>query len=139
MPILDNPRHEAFAQEKAKLMSDVEAYKAAFRCKQSTAEANATRMRDNDGITARIREIQSGTATATTLTVTRRREICSGIAEDVTVEPHVRIAATLAEAKHAGELIDRAELKVKAAPSQEDVAAAVQATLARRGLVPGRS
>lgn len=59
---LENQRHERFALFVAGGDVDATAYRKAFKCKQATAEANATRMRDNDGIKARIAELMGKAA-----------------------------------------------------------------------------
>ena len=108
---LKNQRHESFCQHVAKLESDVAAYQKAFKCSRASAEANASRMRENEGIQRRIAELQRASATAATLTIQERREIAAEIARDKTVAPAVRLSATVIEAKHAGEFMERAELR----------------------------
>lgn len=71
---LKNQRHEFFCQHVANLESDVAAYKMAYRCSQSSAETNASRLRENEGVKRRIAELQRASATAATLTMQQRRE-----------------------------------------------------------------
>jgi hypothetical protein len=58
MSALDNARHESFAQGVALGKSATEAYKEAGYS-VNNAEANAYRLMENDGVKARIQELQS--------------------------------------------------------------------------------
>lgn len=107
---LKNQKHEAFCQRVVKLDSDVQAYRQAFKCSEKNAITNAYRLREIEGIQKRITELQQRSASKTTMTVTERREIAAEIARDKTVEPATRLNATVIEAKHAGEYLDRADL-----------------------------
>lgn len=107
---LKDARQEAFCQNSAKLMSDVQAYKKAYKCTLKTAMANAWRVRELEGVKARILELQNRSASKATMDVTERREIATEIARDKTVDASTRLNATVVEAKHAGEYMDRADL-----------------------------
>jgi hypothetical protein len=66
VPVLDNPRHEAFAQALAKGNTQVEAYEiAGFK----PNDANATRLTGNDRVRARVAELQSRAAAKTVVTL----------------------------------------------------------------------
>lgn len=59
MPVLDNPRHEAFAQHLARGMSADEAHtKAGF----SANRGNASRLKANESVMARVAELKAMTA-----------------------------------------------------------------------------
>ena len=64
MPALDNPRHERFAQlvatakEDGSVRSDTEAYQIAYGCDYDQANANAWRLKGDDGINQRILELK---------------------------------------------------------------------------------
>ncbi len=64
MPVLENERHELFAQNCAKGMSEFEAYKSAGLGgkNESSTRGSASRLRSNAHITARIRELQKEAA-----------------------------------------------------------------------------
>ena len=58
MRVLQNPRHEKFAQGVSSGLTAAEAYrKAGYR--EASAKHNATRLRDNEVVTRRIAEIQA--------------------------------------------------------------------------------
>ena len=105
---LKNPKWEAFAQALARLESADSAYQSAG---YSENRGNAIRLKANERIQARVAELGKASESATTLTVRRRREICAAIAEDVTQDGSVRIAATIAEAKHAQEFMEKSETR----------------------------
>jgi phage terminase small subunit len=60
MPILDNPRHEGFAQLVASGKSEMSALQAGYSAK--SAKQNAHRLSENEGIKARIAELKARTA-----------------------------------------------------------------------------
>jgi phage terminase small subunit len=66
MPALENARHERFAQEMAKGKTATEAYASAG---YAPNDGNATRLKGNDRIAARIAEIQERAAVRTEITV----------------------------------------------------------------------
>lgn len=118
----------------------MEAYRKAFKCTKKNAIANAWRLRENDGIRKRILELQSKTASRTTMTVRERRQISAEIARDKSVEPNVRLSATVIEAKHAGEFMERQDLTTdgEALPAaMPAITLNLPATfLKRRGMAP---
>jgi phage terminase small subunit len=65
MPALDNPRHERFAQELAKGKSADEAYQLAG---YSENRGNATRMKANESVHARVQELTERAAEKAVLT-----------------------------------------------------------------------
>lgn len=86
-------------------------------------------------------EIAAASATATTLTVTERREICASIARDPEEDATARIAATIAEAKHAQEFTERSEITDKTPKEPLGVLRErrAQANAARLAATHGRS
>jgi Terminase small subunit len=58
MPVLLSPRHEQFAQGIASGMSACQAYRLAGY-KETSAEKNSARLKENDGIASRIAEIRT--------------------------------------------------------------------------------
>ena len=66
MPILENQRHELFAQELAKGKTAHEAYRlAGFK----ESRKNASRLRANEDITARVAELQAVAARSAEITI----------------------------------------------------------------------
>lgn len=129
-PIKDS-RQEAFCQNSAKLMSDVRAYKAAYKCTMKTALANAWRVRELEGVTERIAELRKKAESATVMDMRERREwmarnkrvdllnfnaeIDGDLVEEITIEPNgkkrIKIASKRAcimdDARLAGDLIEK--------------------------------
>ena len=70
------------------------------------------RLLGNVGIRGRVAELQARSATAATLTMQQRREIACTIAIDTTAKASDRLAAILADAKLAGELVEKVEQTV---------------------------
>lgn len=110
---LANQKHEKFAQLVITGLSDMVAYQKAFKCRRQAAIKSAYRLREILGIEKRIMFLQEKGATkavAAVMNVTERREISTGIARDIKNDPSVRLQATVIEAKHAGEFMDRQDL-----------------------------
>ena len=61
MPVLTNSKHERFAQAIVKGLSVVDAFASAGYSRASAA-SNSRRLRENEGISARIRELQNAVA-----------------------------------------------------------------------------
>ena len=77
------------------------------------SQANAARLMANDSVAARIEELRAMSATAATLTMRQRREIAAAIAKDTTARASDRIAAVMADARLAGELVGKSEVENK--------------------------
>lgn len=71
MPALANPRHERFAQELAKGKTADEAYQEAG---YSENRGNATRLKANESVTARVAEIQGKAAQRVEITIASATE-----------------------------------------------------------------
>lgn len=108
MALLRNPRWEKFAQAVAAGVSASEAYRS-IDGKGKNANVIASRMLANVNIRKRIKELQQESATSKTLDMQERREINAEIARNAQNRPADRIAATLADAKLAGELTDKVQ------------------------------
>lgn len=75
MPALDNPRHEKFAQLVARGgISDYQAYVQALGTNEDTADKNAWRLRGDEGISARITEIQAKAEQSVVLSLAAKRK-----------------------------------------------------------------
>ena len=97
------PQHELFAQRVATGDSATAAYRAVYGTGKN-ADVFGPRLMGNDGIRARVAELQAGSATAATLTMRQRREIACAIATDTTARASDRLAAIMADARLAGKL-----------------------------------
>lgn len=75
--ILDNPRHEAFAQAVASGMSGSEAYRRTYGTKAKNADCLASRL--SVKVKDRVAEIQKGSLTSTTLTLQEKREFLANL------------------------------------------------------------
>jgi hypothetical protein len=110
MPVLDNPRHERFAQELAKGATQNDAYYAAgFKAH----DGNAARLSGNERVTARVAELLGRVATKTELTVASISDRLLDIArkaEALRDAPGLSVAraAMMDAAKLNGLVIDRA-------------------------------
>lgn len=78
MPALKNPKHELFAQERAKGLTADEAYvKAGY----SQNRGNAIRLNANEDVTARVSELQTRVAEITGVTLASVTEDLARIAQ----------------------------------------------------------
>lgn len=68
MPILDNPRHEKYAQELAKGASQIDAYVAAGYARN---ESHASRLARNGKVAARVEELQAAGAERAEIDIAR--------------------------------------------------------------------
>jgi hypothetical protein len=108
MPVLDNARHEAFAHGLAKQKTADEAYAAAgFKPNRG----NASRLKANESILARVAELQGKAAERTVVTVediARQLDEDRAFAESVN-SASAMVAATMGKAKVLGLIIEKAE------------------------------
>ena len=78
MAVLDNARHETFAQELAKGVSQRKAYRVAYprseRWKDTTVDAKACRLAKEDKVKARYEELKENAANAAGGAVMTRNE-----------------------------------------------------------------
>lgn len=126
MPALENPRHERFAQELAKGKTADDAYQVAGYTEN---RGNASRLKANEDIEARVREIQERAAVRAEITVadiTARLLAIAEKGERATDAPLLSVArASLMDAaKLNGLVVDKSEAKV--ALSHEDALAALK-------------
>jgi hypothetical protein len=131
--ILDNPAHEAFAQTVAQGINPTQAYREVTGKNNPGAKVMAHRWVTK--VNQRVRQIQAASATATTLTMQERRELLARRARTpisqinehdvlcnkvvyvenekgtkVTYEVPGIVEVLMADAKLAGELVDKKEL-----------------------------
>ncbi len=111
MPVLPNQRHERFAQELAKGKSADEAYETAG---YNRSRKNAHRLRTNEGIQARMRELQRPAAAAVGVTVQSILEELKE-ARDLAIEweqASAAVSASMGRAKVAGLIVDKGQVSV---------------------------
>ena len=95
MPVLDNPRHEIFAQELAKGASQKDAYEAAG---YKPSEQTACRLASNDKVAARVSEIMGKAAVRAEISIASVTENLMRIAEKA---EQLRDASGLSVARNA--------------------------------------
>ena len=110
MGAIRNPKHELFAQRVATGESATAAYRAIYGAGKN-ADVFGPRLMGNDGIRARVAALQASAAKACVLTLERKRELLAGFANNCDAKMADRIAAVMADAKLAGELTEKAEIK----------------------------
>lgn len=112
MPALKNPKHEAFAQGRAKGLSQDEAYVAAG---YASNEGNAGRLNRNEQVVARIAELLERVAEKTTTAAAETVEKITGeLNEALTMargqeRPDRMVMAAVAKAKLNGLIVDKSE------------------------------
>lgn len=78
MAALENARHEKFAQELAKGISQRKAYRVAFprseKWKDETVDSKASALAKNDKVLARVEELKAAAASNAVMTATQRKE-----------------------------------------------------------------
>jgi hypothetical protein len=109
VPILPNPRHEKFAQEMATGKSASEAYVLSG---YKPSRKNAARLRANEGVAARLAELQAVTARSAAITI---ESICAELdqANAVAMErgqAAAMVSASALRAKLAGLMVERVEV-----------------------------
>lgn len=108
MPVLNNPKHELFAQELAKGKTQAEAYE---RAGYTPSEPNASRLTSNDKIQSRIKELQSRVAAkteTTTESLVKELEEARTLAA-VTRQSAAMVQATIGKARLLGLIIEKKE------------------------------
>ena len=90
MAVLENPRHEQYAQSLAAGLSQRKAYRAAYpkseKWKDATVDAKACNLAKNDKIKARYNELKEEAANAAggaVMTRNEKRELLAAMARDM--------------------------------------------------------
>lgn len=134
MPVLDNPKHERFAQERARGVNQGEAYTSAG---YKPSEQHASRLASNGKIAERIIEIQTKAAEKIEFTIAdamRQVDEDREFARELK-QSSAAVAASALKFKLAGMLID----KVQADVTQHEVTADPETTMeAWQSLTPNR-
>jgi phage terminase small subunit len=128
VPILENQRHELFAQEIAKGKSAVEAYKTAgYR----PSRKNASRLKANEDVNARVVELQGVATRSTEITIEsifRELDEANVVAKE-RGQASAMVSASALRAKLAGLMVERVEVggvgdfNVDCETTPEDIAA----------------
>lgn len=108
--MLDNPRHEAFAQARAQGRTQDDAYTdAGFRANSS----NAARLNGNERVLARVKELQAATAADAVVSAATLSEQLEDIRLKAIAANQMGAAAqaVMGRAKLHGLIIDKAEVK----------------------------
>lgn len=111
MPVLSNPKHEAFAQELAKGKSQAEAYQTAG---YKPSEPHASRLASNGKVVDRVAELLTKAAERTLVTV----ESLTQELEDIRVaakglgQNSAAVSAVMGKAKLHGLLVDKLEADI---------------------------
>lgn len=140
MMILPNQRHEKFAQRVASGESATAAYRLVY-AKAKNADVMGPRLLGNVGVRNRVAELQAQSATAATLTMKQRREIACTIALDTTAKASDRLAAIMADARLAGELVEKVDMAMddKRVLPPDQRAELLRRSIERRAVTHGQS
>ncbi len=119
MPILENQRHEKFAQLIATGEAASVAYKKVYKAKVSVADTNGPRLLGNARVKERVRELQGKAEAKTVLTIEEKREFLrrvvvedySGAGSEIKMPDKLR--AIELDAKLAGELTEKKEVSIQ--------------------------
>ena len=97
MAVLENSKHEAFAQNLANGMSQRQAYRAAFPSSQgwkdTTVDSKASELARSDAVKERLEEIKEASASAMILDRQNRMIILSNMATNEQLAPKSRLQA----------------------------------------------
>lgn len=135
MAALKNPKHEAFATALAAGKSQMEAYAEAG---YTPNESHASRLANNGKVRARVAEILKRVGERAAVTV---ESILKDLEADRTFarengSASAAVAATMGRAKVAGLIIDKAEVKLIAELSDEEVDAELRSLITKPAVQP---
>lgn len=108
MPILDNPKHEAFAQKVATGMHAKTAYEKTIGGKGNTARVCSSRLLPK--VASRIKELQSAAEDKTVLSILQKRRIYHDTALDDDIDVRDRLYATKLDSELAGHITNHTEI-----------------------------
>lgn len=116
--MLDNPRHEIFAQEVAKGMSQRRAYRVAFpksvKWKDETVDSKASVLANSDKVLERINEIREKASSEAIKTAIERKAWLSAIIDNEAADISSRLKACDLLNKMDGEYTTKIEADVNA-------------------------
>lgn len=114
--MLDNPRHEIFAQEVAKGVSQRKAYRVAFpnslKWKDETVDSKASVLANSDKVLERINEIKEKASSEAIKSAIERKEWLSAIMDDAEIDINAKLKACDLLNKMDGEYTTKIEANV---------------------------
>lgn len=117
MGTLANVRHETFAQEIAKGMSQRKAYRVAFpsslKWKDETVDSKASALAKSDKVLARVNELKNESSSKAIKTAIERKEWLSSIIDDEAEDTTTKLKACDLLNKMDGEYVTKVEADVK--------------------------
>ena len=117
MAALENVRHETFAQEIAKGLSQRKAYRVAFpksvNWKDETVDSKASVLAKHEKVLARINELKDLSSNEAIKTATERKIWLSRVMDDETEETTTKLKACDLLNKMEGEYVTKIEGEVK--------------------------
>lgn len=114
------PKQELFAQKIAEGMSQADAYRSAYSCKNMSDNAiyrEASLLVDNPNVAQRLKEIRDINARPSIMTAQKRKEWLTGVINDPNVDINARLRASDQLNKMEGEYIQKVETELKNAVS----------------------
>ncbi len=132
MPVLDNARHEAYAQARASGMSIDDAYVEAGFSRNS---GNAARLNGKESVASRVREIQAASAEKAEITAADLSAQLEALREkaEASGQMGAAVQAVMGRAKLHGLIIDKAEVKDVTPITPEQRQAEIDRLLSKRG------
>ena len=116
MAELNNARHEKFAQELSKGLSQRKAYRLAFpnsvKWKDETVDPKASALAKSDKVSARVKELQELSTSKAVKTATERKEWLTKIMDDTDEKTENRLKACDLLNKMDGEYVQKIEADV---------------------------
>ena len=114
------PKQELFAQKIAEGMSQADAYRSAYSCKNMSDNAiyrEASLLLDNPKVAQRLREIRDINARPSIMTAQKRKEWLTTVINDPEVDINARLRASDQLNKMEGEYVQKVETELKNAVS----------------------
>ena len=114
------PKQEIFAQKIAEGMSQADAYRSAYACKNMSDNAiyrEASLLIDNPKVAQRLKEIRDMNARPSIMTAQKRKEWLTEVINDPEVDINARLRASDQLNKMEGEYVQKVETELKNAVS----------------------
>lgn len=116
--MIDNPRHEIFAQEIAKGMSQRRAYRIAFpksqKWKDETVDSKASALANSDKVLARVQKLKEEASSKAVKSAIERKEWLSSIIDDDQLDYGTKLKACDLLNKMEGEYTTKIEGTISA-------------------------
>lgn len=110
------PKQELFAQKIAEGMSQADAYRSAYSCKNMSDNAiyrEASLLAENPKVAQRLREIRDINARPSIMTAQKRKEWLTEVINDPDIDINARLKASDQLNKMEGEYIQKVETEIK--------------------------